>query len=204
MVVKIPGLAHEFRTELIQGKNYLILSIKRTKPFPTTDELSRAVIYSNSAQDVENSLVECLRTAEIVHQVPQNIIKRLTDNIIEDSGLSIKATRKTAFDEQMQEQKQFQSEITQLFAGFQKSDENFKLELNKKLNQITYNSDELTSELDKILRNQATLTDLPDSIQNLNNDVQKLKDDMQKILSKISETNQMITQAGQKKGWFKS
>ena len=180
MTVKIPGLSHEFNSDMIQGKNYLVLSIKKGN---YVDELSKAVIYSHSAKDVEGAIVECLRKADVIHQVPNNVIQQLTDNVMTDGGF--KSQKDIYLEKKEVSEREFQTELTKLLSHIQKDGETFRLDLTKKVNQITFDSTEVSTNLDRISREQSIVKD---DVNSLTADIQTLKEEMANFV-KTSEEN---------------
>ena len=67
MVIKIPGLSHEVITQMIHGINYVIISFRG-------DELAKAQILSHSEAGILDSLIRCVKEANIDHYAPNTIL----------------------------------------------------------------------------------------------------------------------------------
>ncbi|MHA2365433.1 MAG: hypothetical protein ACXAC7_15865 [Candidatus Hodarchaeales archaeon] len=209
MVIKIPGLSHELRTEFLQGKNYLILSINRKKPYPMTEDLAQSVIYSGSRRDIEDALTDCLKNGGISHQVLKNTYQKLINDIIKAEGFTEQKVDTT--DASSIKQEKFKQEITKLLKENAEKDLVYQMDIKKKLNELNYDSTEINNQVDKIYRSQSKsetdITELQEDVKKIKIEFQEFvstaEKNFQEILSSISVIKKKIDQAGEKKGWFK-
>lgn len=219
MPVKIPSLSHRLHVEMLEGKNYLILTIKRGGS-AFSETLSKVSIRAHSIKGMEDALIRSFNQGGIDHQVPKGILPQLAQELWDDAGY-VQPKKSTFGSDSQLGVSQVQENIQESLASFQAYMEKLAETLTKGtmsqfkgLNEMKANINNIAAEIDKILRNQAGMDGLITQIiqsNEQNNDiyqerfkklatqVEELTGNVDSLSSKVDVMHEILTKKPQKR-----